>query len=166
MLTLVLVLALPAGGCADDAATTTTTPSPAPTTTGTAATVAPAPPKPPPQTTPQAVPKLPDPTPPVPSSRQTYLQRLDDLAARLDPAITRASQTGDSTPIAKIDDEVMRATKAWSRAGKDPSPAAEALAAAIATARSNVETPLLAGESRRQVAPARAALADELAAAG
>ena len=83
----------------------------------------------------------------------------------MEAAIDEAAKSGDSTAIAEIDRQVMRLTKDWLAGGGTPSPAAAALAQAIATARTNVETPLLAPESQRQVRAARGAIAQELAGA-
>ncbi len=136
---------------------------PPPATTGV---VAPPPAKP--ATTAATVPALTVPSKPKPKpgprTRAGYLARLDELAAKLGPAIDEAAQTGDSTPIARIDEAVQRTTKRWLADGNAASPAAATLAAAIATARTNVESSLLAPESRRQVQVARDALAAERAA--
>jgi hypothetical protein len=146
------------GGCGVDADRPAKTAPPqttgpvatAPVTTATAPTVT-------------TVPELVPPTPPVRvDSRRAYLTRLLVLAERLDAAIDTAARTGESQPIADIDEQVMRTTKAWLDVkGHRPIPAAETLAAAIATARTNVESSLLAPESRRQVQAARGALAAE-----
>lgn len=96
-----------------------------------------------------------------PGTRDAYLARLQGLAAKLGGAIDAAAATGDSTSIARVDRAVARATARWLASGGAASPAAATLAAAIATARTNVESALLAPESRRQLQAARAALAAE-----
>ncbi|MCW2998377.1 MAG: hypothetical protein JWN65_1926 [Solirubrobacterales bacterium] len=153
-------------GCGGDearrAATPATTPVDRPEPAPTAATPAPAPAPVRTTPTPVAAPRLPGPS--VPGTRRAYLQRLVALAAELGPAVDDAAQSGDSTAIAEVDQRIARTTKAWLASGGAPSAAAATLAAAIATARSNVETPLLADESRRQIEAARGALAQELAA--
>ncbi len=127
--------------------------TPAPTPTG-----VPAGPEPVPASRPKPKPK------PGPDSRGVYLKRLADLASRLDAAIDTAARSGDSTQIARIDDAVQRLARRWLADGHTASPAATSLAAAIATARTNVESALLAPESHRQVRAARDALAAERAA--
>ncbi|MCW3015819.1 MAG: hypothetical protein JWO02_2911 [Solirubrobacterales bacterium] len=148
-------------GCGGDEPGTIATP--APRTTGTIV-----PPEPAStasrETTPQPVPAL-KPPPSVPRSRRAYLQRLDALAGDLGAAIDEAAKSGESAAIAAVDEQILRTTKAWLASGGAPSPAAVALAAAIATARSNVETPLLLDESRRQLRAALTAVAQELASA-
>jgi hypothetical protein len=114
--------------------------------------------------TPQPVPERKSPESTAPGSPRAYLKRLDALATDLVPAVDRAAKSGTSTAIAKLDAQIMSITKAWLESGGAASAAAASLAAAIATARSNVETPLLADESKRQIQAARAALARELAA--
>jgi 2-oxoglutarate dehydrogenase E2 component (dihydrolipoamide succinyltransferase) len=151
-------------GCGGDEARRAATPATTPVDRPEPAPTAPAPAPAPVRTTPPpvAAPRLPGPS--VPGTRRAYLQRLVALAAELGPAVDDAAQSGDSTAIAEVDQRIARTTKAWLASGGAPSAAAATLAAAIATARSNVETPLLADESRRQIEAARGALAQELAA--
>ncbi len=103
---------------------------------------------------------------PKAGSRTGYLQRLDALAGRAQAALGEASRARDSGTLTAIDEDVMQATATWRTGGAAASPAAGALAAAMATAVSNLESPLLTDESRRQLDGARRAVQAELAAAG
>lgn len=118
-----------------------------------------------PATSGTTAPRLP-PRRPKKGSRAGYLQRLDVLAGRAQAALGAASRTQDSGALTAIDEDVRQATTAWRTRGGEASPAAAALAAAMATAISNLESTLLTDESRRQLDRARRAVQAERAAAG
>lgn len=150
-------------GCGSDAPVSSSVDTTAPTPPTSTVVVPSASPTPTP-TTPGTAPRLP-PRRATSGSRAAYLQRLDTLAGRVQAALGKASRTQDSRALAALDEAIMQATTDWRTGGGASSPAAAALTTAMATAISNLESPLLLGESRRQLAAARRALAAERAAA-